>query len=293
MSNNETPFLHGLADDLGVPARQARHALLLALAPSFSMNTADKLTEFYVSAIDVAAVDPDTTVAHPTTITASVEASSADKLDDGISIAPKQTATVLCSDEGMFPESNEEGVNGFDYAVTAAGSDDDPMVILTIKGIAENGVEVKHTLRGSGTVPLPLRAVNSAFIMELHNPQEGGGSYCTVAFQATSRYAKSSVSTAGRDSLRAAGIPVGKAKLSILAKSAEIAQTVASGQVRAAKGDRHAVRKAGQALSRVLGSPALPLAKRLFAGIPKQSNPRVSKRGGGLFPGLRLMRRRR
>lgn len=288
--SNETPFLHGLADDLGVPARYARHAFLTAIAASFSMATVDKVALIYPSAVGVAAIDPATPgVPHPTEITTGTAGTL---LQDGISIAPGEEVTILCDDDGMFLESNDESCPGFDYAVAAAGSDDDPMLVLTIEGVMEDSIPLKHTLKGDGTVPLPLRAVSSSLVLKVRNPQPGGGQYVQLTIQATARVAKSGVTERGREGMRAAGIPVGKAKMSIFAKSAEIAQTIVNGQVAEAKGVRGAAQTAGKVLSRVLASPALPLAKKLFGGLPRATNPTQRVRAGGLFLGLKPRRRR-
>lgn len=302
MRNEETIFLHGLADDNGVPASVLRHALANLCADSYTMATQDKQATIKTVAQQTApSVDPATTVIHVSQISAE------DDCSDGINLAPGEEWSVICSDTGMYLESNEESTPGIDYAVAGVGSDDDVIIKCEVYGILPNNEPEVHNLQGSGTIPLPLRTVTSSLTFKFKSVTAGGGAFSTLVLSATARVSKSSVAQKGRDGMRDAGVPVGRAKAALFGRVTQIAQTMARGEAKAYTSAQSVKGRGAAAVSKVaadarkgaalqlrglIASPLLNAAPIIQNLTPKRTDAGESSKGRGLFRGLRLKRRR-
>lgn len=211
MHTGETPFLHGLADDLGVEAAALRLDLVSGAGSRLSAPTTDAVAIWNDGAADLDFFS----------------------LTAQGGLTPSKLLTFKATLFGMVPMSNVEDSCGIDYAVSGQGADDDVVVKCTVLGVLpDNQPMVLLLSAGQGTIPLPLRTAEGDLTFQFTNTS--GATIADVSLAATMKRVKSGVSEAGRVDLESRGIPVGKAHASLMGAVAEVAESAAMATAEAA-----------------------------------------------------------
>lgn len=213
MNLNETPFLHGLADDLGVPAGDLRYSFLAAVTNAKTRATRDLTSDWTWTAGSAGA-----TVAG----TAKASGETGDGTYCLIPAGGSASFAGVTAQAGMFWVA--DGQSGINITVQGDGSDDDAAAMVEIYGVLPDSQTDKRTIQGSKLLHLPLVSIGSSVYVTVINPSSAA---IVVYLDSMSIRSKSNVCAAGRDQLLAEGIPVGKAKNAFLGTIAAVAQASA------------------------------------------------------------------